>query len=260
MRHMALSTASRLLTRHHVPKRGALITWLLPVFALLAHAGPASADPILYAQPPQSPVQSTRASQQQPTPGLAFQTFDSFLLAQDALITGISWQGSYFNTLISDPNFSPAANALGFTVALYMDNAGAPGTLLDSQTFSPSNAGQTFVGQQAFSPTLGLSIYNYSASLGAGFLASAGTTYWLSVYAHSPDASPTEAQWGWNGGSGGNGTSVQSVFGVPAVVNLDRTFTIEGQPTPVPEPSTLLLLGMGGSALIARARRHRRRN
>jgi hypothetical protein len=258
MRHMAI-TASRFLTKHLVPKRGVLVIWLLAVFAVLAHAGPASADPILYSQPPQSPVVSTRASQQQPTPGLVFQTFDAFVLAQDALITGISWQGSYFNTFMTDPAFAPAANAFGFTVALYMDNAGAPGTLLDSQTFSPSNAGETFAGQQAFTPTLGLSIYNYSASLGSGWLASAGTTYWLSVYALSPDASPTQAQWGWNGGTGGNGTSVQSTLGVPAVVNHDRTFTLEGQPTPVPEPSTLLLLGMGGSALIARARRRGRR-
>jgi hypothetical protein len=259
MRDMAMSAAAKLLTKHHVPKRGALITWLLPVVAVLAHAGAASADPILYAQPPHSPVQSTRASQHQPTPGLVFQTFDSFVLGQDALITGINWQGSYFNSLISDPSFAPAANALGFTVALYMDNAGVPGTLVGSETFSPSNAGETFVGQQAFTPTLGLSIYNYSASLGSGFLATAGMTYWLSVYALSPDASPTEAQWGWNGGTGGNGTSVQSLFGVPTVVNLDRTFSIEGQPTPVPEPSTLLLLGMGGGALVARARRHRAR-
>jgi len=232
----------------------ARITGLFVFCGVLAQAGAASADPILYMQSPHSPVQSTRASQQQPTPGLVFQTFDSFVLGQDALITGINWQGSYFNTLVADPNFAPAANAFGFTVALYSDAAGTPGSLLDSETFSPFNANETFVGQQAFTATLGLSIYNYSTSLGSGWLASAGTTYWLSIYALSPDASSSQAQWGWNGGSGGNGSSVQSVFGVPSVVNLDRTFAIEGQPTPVPEPSTLLLLGMGGGTLVARMR------
>jgi hypothetical protein len=241
-------------------RNSARITWLLPVIAMLAHAGAASADPILFTQQPQTPVQSTRASQHQPTSGLAFQTFDNFVLGQDATITGISWQGSYFNTLIADPTFAPPANAFGFTIALYSDTGGTPGTLLDSVTLSPSSAGETFVGQQAFSPTLGLSIYNYSASLGAGWLATAGTTYWLSVYALSPDASASQAQWGWNGGTGGNGTSVQSVFGTPSTVNFDRTFTIAGQPTPVPEPSTLLLLGMGGSALAARVRRLRKGN
>lgn len=259
MRHVPMSAASRSLTKHQVPNRGALVTSLLPVLALLAHAGLACADPILYTQPAQSPVQSTRASQEQDTLGLVFQTFDSFALTQDALITGISWQGSYFNTLVPDPSVAPPANSSGFTVAFYLDNAGIPGALLDSQTFSPSNAGETFVGQQAFTPTLGLSIYNYSVSMGFPLLASAGTTYWLSVFALSPDPSPTEAQWGWNGGSGGNGTSIQSVLGVPAFVNLDRAFTLEGEPAPIPEPASLMLLGTGVSALIARARRRGRR-
>lgn len=229
--------------KHHV----------LPVLALLAQAGLASAAPILYTHQAQSPVQSTRASQEQETQGRVFQTFDSFALAEEALITAISWQGSYFNALVSDPSFAPPKNASGFTVAFYLDDAGTPGALLHSQTFSPSNAGETLVGQQPFTTTLGLSIYNYSVSMDV--LASAGTTYWLSVFALSPDPSPTEAQWGWNGGSGGNGTSIQSGLGV---VNLDRAFTLEGEPTPVPEPSSLLWLGTGVSALIARVRRHKR--
>jgi hypothetical protein len=44
-------------------------------------------------------------------------------------------------------------------------------------------------------------------------------------------------------------------MGVPGAVSFDRAFTLEGVPAPVPEPSTLLLLGTGVSALVARARR-----
>ena len=190
-----------------------------------------------------------------------FQTFDSFTLATDTAITAIDWQGSYFNGFVADSSFAPAANSSGFTVAFYADSAGTPGALLDSRTFTPAGANETFVGQQALTATLGLSIYDYAASwVGLPFLASAGTTYWLSIYALSPLASPTEAQWGWNGGTGGDGVSVQSVSGVPGVVNRDRAFALEGVPAAVPEPSTLMLFGTGIAGIVVRARQRRMRN
>jgi hypothetical protein len=231
----------------------------MPVMlAVVLQSVPASADPIVYAQPPHAPVQSTRASQDQNTVGLLFQTFDSFTLAGDTGITAISWQGSYFNALVADSTFNPPANASGFTIAFYADNSGTPGALLASQTFSPFAANETFVGQQAFTATLGLGIYDYTASWGGlPFLASGGTTYWLSVYAHSPAASPTEAQWGWNGGTGGDGVSMQSAFfAAPVTVNFDRAFALQGV-AQVPEPLTMMLLSAGFAATFARRRRGR---
>jgi len=223
------------------------------VMAIVLVAAPASAGPIVYQQPAQSPVASTRASQDQTGgSGIEFQTWDNFLLATDTLIDGVDWQGSYFNTFVTSTAFAPPANATGFVVGFYSNAAGAPGSLLASQTFTPAGANQTFVGQQAFN-TLGLSIYNYSSPLSNPFLAVGGVTYWLSVYALSPLASPTEAQWGWNGGTGGNGTAFQSGTGA---VNFDRALAIHG--TPVPEPTTMILFGSGIAAVAARARARRR--
>jgi hypothetical protein len=256
-----MSAASTPSLKRCVGKRSALVAWLIPVFALVVQPGPAIADPIVYAQPADSPVLSTRASQDQASVGLVFQTFDSFTLAADTAITGINWQGSYFNAFVADSSFAPPANSTGFVVGFYADSAGTPGALLNSQTFSPSGANETFVGQQAFTATLGLSIYDYAASwAGLPFLASGGTTYWLSIYALSPIASPTEAQWGWNGGTGGDGVAVQSVSGVRAVANRDRAFSLEGVAAPVPEPSALMLFGTAVAGIVVRARRRRMRN
>ena len=208
----------------------------------------------MYDQPAQSPVVSTRASQNQAGGTIEFQSWDNFTLALDTSITGVTWQGSYFNTVAVDPSIPPPANSSGFVVGFYSDSAGTPGALLQSQTFTPAGANETFVGVGAFG-AFGLSVYNYSAALAPSFSATAGTPYWLSVYALSPFSSPTEAQWGWNGGTGGDGSSFQAIGAVTSPVPFDRAFALEG----VPEPVSASLLALGLSGLAARAVRRRRR-
>jgi hypothetical protein len=233
---------------------------LVAAVALLA-AVPAFASPIVYQQPAQSPVVSTRSSQDQTGGGIDFQTWDNFVLTSDMLIDGVDWQGSYFNIRVNDANFNPPANSTGFVVQFYSDSLGTPGSLLASQTFTPAAANETFVGQQPFAaiPGLGLGIYNYSAALSTAFLATSGTPYWLSVYALSPLSSATEAQWGWNGGTGGDGSSPQAIAGViGAPTPPDRTFALHGTAAPIPEPATMLLFGSGLAGIAARARARRR--
>jgi hypothetical protein len=219
----------------------------------------ASADPIVYDQPAQSPVASPRASQNQGGGAIEFQTWDNFLLALSTTVTEVSWQGSYFN---SDPNASPSApsaNSTGFVVGFYADSAGTPGGLLQQQTFSPAQANETLFGTQAAGGgfSLPLSIYTYSVVLAPSFAALGGTPYWLSIYALSPFPSATEAQWGWNGSNSGDGFSTQYQNGPTVVREIDRTFALEGITAQVPEPASLLLLGSGLAALVARLRGRR---
>jgi hypothetical protein len=226
-------------------------------------AASASADPIVYSQPTVTPVPSVRTSQDQPGGGIEFQTFDSFSFLTATSVTGIDWQGAYLNPFVLNGAFAPPANSSAFVVEFHADASG-PGAVLASQSFSPAAANETFVRQEPFAldPNLGLAIYNYSVSWAPSFVAAAGTTYWLSVYAISPTPSPEQAQWGWVGGMGGNGAfqlPPPPPLGNP--VNFDRAFDLQGvgAATPVPEPSTLLLLGTAALGLAAGSRRRRQR-
>jgi hypothetical protein len=191
---------------------------------------------VVYSQPAQSPAVSARASQFVTPPGaFIFQTFDDFLLSSDTALADVHWQGAYFNILIPPESEPSAPNSTGFGVNFYADNNELPGALLATYSFSPSGANETFVGNQ-FAPNLNLTlaIFTYDVDLPSTFLAAAGTSYWLSVFAFSPEPGASEAQWGWTGGTGGNGASVQN--GIPA--NFDRAFSL----TTVPEPGTISLL------------------
>jgi hypothetical protein len=204
---------------------------------LIASLGNAAHAAVIYSQPAQSPVVSARASQFVTPPGaFSFQTFDNFSLSANTAISDVHWRGAYFNTLISPTAPPVAPNATGFGVNFYADNGGVPGALLSTASFSPSGANETFVGNQ-FAPNLNLTlaIFDYDVDLTSPFLATAGTTYWLSVFSFSPPPSPNDAQWGWVGGTGGDGTSVQIPVGF---VNFDRAFAL----TTVPEPSLIGLL------------------
>jgi len=145
-------------------------------------------------------------------------------------ITGATWWGG-----CADEGRCPAGD---FTIAFYTDNAGAPGTLI--QSYSVGGANQTFTGN-----AIGCSIgncfdeYSYSASFGPLAL-TPGTTYFFAV---GNDTGETDT-WGQETADAfaafGSHYQFDGTNWDPEYSTL--AYQLLG-PSAAPEPASILLLG-----------------
>ena len=197
---------------------------LLAVAVMLVWAGisamPSWASDLVYVQPTDDA--GSYASQNDTSTFGNFATaYDNFTLASNTDITHVEWDGSYFGG---------TGTITGFTVDFYADNGGTPGALIASSGDVAGNADQSYLGTDASGdPT-------YSYVLLTGFNATAGTQYWLSI---TPDLS-FPPQWGWETGTGGDGSSYQCFFGSCGSTPNDLAFALG-----VPEPGSGYLLPSG---------------
>jgi hypothetical protein len=203
----------------------------------IQHAG---ADPILVHHPATAPGGS--ASQQSPT--TIYVSADDFTLDTGAFIRGVQWQGAFSG--------EPPSDITQFVVTFWNDANGLPGAPLQTYAF-PGNGGQTFVG----SGLNGFLEYDYAVTLPTAFLVHNGVRSWISV--QPTTEFPPQPQWYWRADEG-PGTGYSANFGSGGSrtftkVPGDLAFTLTGTtfaeppPSPVPEPSTQLLLGSGMTAL-----------
>ena len=165
-------------------------------------------------------------------------TYDDFTLSTAANLTEVDVVGGFFNP--------PTAGAISqFTLTLYADNGGVPGSAIASGIFGGTG---TYLGSQGGFPTYSYAFTFLPYGVGAG-------TYWVSAV---PDLG-FPPQWGSATSGQGNGNAYQCFFGACNTLSgTNLAFTVYGDATGgVPEPATwsLMLMGFGGLGAAMRSRR-----
>jgi hypothetical protein len=162
--------------------------------------------------------------------------YDNFTLAATSTISQVSWVG------IGSTNPGPPAAGYSFGVNFYSDQGGAPGSLISSNAFQI--VGLPYVGLPGY--------YAYNAPVNV--TVGGGQQYWVSIFTYG-----TSSQWSWDKGFGGDSYSLifNNLGGGSNVYPHDTAFALiydppvtapivsSGAPSPVPEPSTLVLSASG---------------
>jgi hypothetical protein len=213
------------------------ITALCTSLSLMSGAALASANPVVYQQAWVN-GNAAYASQFDTGPlGDFSKVYDDFTLAANTSITDIHWTGQYFT--------GGRGNGVDSFLIQFWSNAGGPSTLLYSATVAGGSANETLISG---------SDYSYDVDLATAFLAQAGTTYWVSIQA----TMFFPPQWGWSEGTGGNGVGFQDFLGNRSRVP-DMAFSLTGKPADLPEPASVLLVGLALTGLgVARRAKSQR--
>jgi hypothetical protein len=170
--------------------------------------------------------------------GTGFQSFDNFAIAGGGAINQVSWLGVYTDQTLF---LNKAPNTTTWDLDFYANNSGAPGALMASTSLAAAGVTSQILGTGSFGGAT-FNIYEFTADV-PEFDAAPGTEYWFSPFSHNPDET---AKFIWIQGTGGDGAgyqhrmvsgSVSGNFTLP----VDLAFSLSN----VPEPSTLVMVGLG---------------
>jgi len=172
---------------------------------------------------------------------------DDFLCESPLPVHDVHWWGSYW--MGDDPQ-----NIKGFTIRFFSDiveDFSHPDVLLYEQ-YIPGNCNETYYG---YCQNDGTNVYQYDCILPEPFHQTPGTVYWLSVKLDPDWVAPP--YWGWHTSAvQWNDIAVQAAEPAPWNWAINDTYKdLAFELTVIPEPSTLVLLGLGVTGLLLRRRR-----
>lgn len=173
-----------------------------------------------------------------------FMQADDVMFASATTVTGIQWTGVYLGSAQTAPETDL------FTISIFADASGAPN---GSSILASFNVGNAVNRQDSGVDLFGVTnIYDYSADIGFSF--NAGTNYWISIVTDTSDDAEDDFFWTSLLNQGNHHFSEDGGATWDAGANPDGSrhdFRLIG----VPEPSSILLLGLSALAAIQRRRR-----
>jgi hypothetical protein len=188
-----------------------------------------------------------------------YRTFDNFSFQSSTTLSQVTWLGIYLNDNLT--NASP--NTTTWDLGFFADNAGTPGAVASDTTQSAAQVSTLGVGTGLFNGNT-VTLYQFTATF-PDFTAVAGKTYWFSPLSEADTFDPL---FSWIEGTGEGNTSFQEQLAITALVTPsakpmiqtginatfvrpgDRAFTLN--PVPEPDSFVLIVLALGGLAILRR--------
>lgn len=162
---------------------------------------------------------------------------EDFRLTGPATVTGLTFLGGYFAS-----NTPPADS---FRLTVYADSAGLPDPAAVVAQIDLGDFGRTATGTNTF----GIDLYTYSASF-PGVSVAGDTRYWFTIV--NDTAGDPDDDWVWAGDNAIGNYARSFNGGLTWADTPVGSFSFVLTGTPVPEPSTSALIGLGVLGLVGR--------